>query len=54
MTGDIEEEEFKIEYLKDENGNDTGVKVNGVWYSSLQSYFEKREDAYKDQVASNG
>lgn len=40
---DNQNDELKIEYLPD----DGGVKVNGIWYSSLQSYFEKREEELK-------
>ncbi|MFA5927414.1 MAG: hypothetical protein WCT32_03185 [Patescibacteria group bacterium] len=31
--------------------DDGGVKVGGVWYSSLQSYFEKREEELKKRAA---
>ena len=36
---------LKVEYLPD----DGGVNVDGVWYSSLNSYFEKREEEIKNK-----
>jgi len=46
MAGDqsSDTKDLKVEYLPD----DGGVKVNGVWYSSLASFFEDREALIKN------